>query len=239
LDQLAIVCRLVPLQKRDEPEVAPVDWKYKHFAEAAIFPADRQIVHQAILAFANDWLAGWKVAATPEGIEARGRSAGHMATARFRTEPVSGGSKVVVALAVERASPLGFMLVDVGGYYNRQIFKWLRALPWWIQQAAQAQVETGQSVPPPPPMPKPSRGADLFMGCALSVFLLGVGMLMIAALVGLLTGNLFIAGGSGTMVYGLWARVLSAIFLLFFGWFFLGLWRSKKGKRGSGWLPPP
>ncbi len=32
---------------------------------------------------------------------------------------------MTVELAVERVGPLGFMLFDVGGYYNGQIARWL------------------------------------------------------------------------------------------------------------------
>jgi hypothetical protein len=35
---------------------------------------------------------------------------------------------------VERAGPTGFMLFDVGGYYNIQIRKWLDAIQSAIQR---------------------------------------------------------------------------------------------------------
>jgi hypothetical protein len=168
-----------------------MDWKYKHFAQEAVFQAEPEIVYGAVRDFAADWLADWKLSETPDGLEARGRSAGHIATAKFRIEPTAGGTKVAVALQVERASSLGFMLVDVGGYYNGQIYKWLQALPWWVQQrliaATQAERQPGQTAPTEPPMPKPSRGADLLAGCVVIFILLGFGVYFIAALVGLLT----------------------------------------------------
>jgi hypothetical protein len=216
-----------------------MSWKYQQFAQEAVFQAEREIVCQAVRAFAGDWLADWKVSETPDGLEARGYSAGHLATARFRIESGAVGTKVAVELQVERASPLGFMLVDVGGYYNGQIRKWLQALPWWVQQK-QTQGQAGEAVPAGPPMAKPSPGPNLFMGCVLLFVVLGVCVYAIAALVGLLTGNLYIPGrgSGGTVVHGMWARILSAIILLFLGWIALRIWKPKR-RNGSGWLPPP
>lgn len=221
-----------------------MDWKYEHFAQEAVFQAEREIVYEAVRAFAQDWLAGWSLSETPDGLETKGLSAGHRATATFRFEPASGGTKVTVELQVERASGLGFMLVDFDGYYDGQIRKWLQALPWWVQQKQNAASESkgrpGQAAPAGPPIPNPSRVAELFLGCVVISFLLGVSIFAIAALIGLLTGNLFLAGrGSSSTIHRLWARISSAIILLFFGWVAFRIWKPKKGNRGTGWLPPP
>src|SRR5579859_6063684 len=112
-----------------------MDWKHKHFAQEAFFEAEPDIVNDALRAFARAWLADWAVAETPDGLEATGRSGLHAATATFRIEPAPVGTKVTVTLLVERASrTMGFMLFDVGGFYNGQLRKWLQALPWWVQQ---------------------------------------------------------------------------------------------------------
>jgi hypothetical protein len=225
-----------------------MDWKYKHFAQEAFFPAGPDIVNDAVRGFARDRLAGWNVAETPDGLEVKGRSAYHAETATFRIESAPGGTKVTVTLLVERASRLGgFMLFDVGGYYNGQLRQWLQALPWWIQQRLAATTpsagEPGQAAPARPPMPKPSPAANLFFGCVFLFVTLGLLVYFIAALVGLLTGNLFLAGrgSGGTMIHGMWARILSAGILTFFGWIAFRIWKpkAKQRNRGSQWLPPP
>jgi hypothetical protein len=68
---------------------------------------------------------GWAITDTPDGFTAQGSSFAHHAIANFHIQAAPGGTKVAVELLVERASPMGFMLVDVGGYYNIQIRKWL------------------------------------------------------------------------------------------------------------------
>ena len=108
-----------------------MDWKDKHFHQEMVFQAPRETVLEAARAFAGESL-GWQIADTADGFEARGYSAAHQATARFRIAPASRGTKVQVELLVERASPLGFMLFDVGGYYNRQIRKWLEGIQWHV-----------------------------------------------------------------------------------------------------------
>ena len=90
-----------------------MDWKYKHFTQEAVFQAEREPVVEAARAFAAEALAGWKISDTADGFEARGRSAGHETTAKVQIEPAPGGTKVAVTLLVERASALGFMLVDI------------------------------------------------------------------------------------------------------------------------------
>ena len=72
---------------------------------------------------------GWQIADTPDGFTdgftAEGYSFSHRAIAKLRIQSAAGGTKVAVELLVERASSLGFIFVDVGGYYNIQIRKWL------------------------------------------------------------------------------------------------------------------
>ncbi len=105
-----------------------MDWKYKHFHQEAVFDASRERVLDATRNATSHSLDGWHIANRSDGFIARGHSAAHAATATFHVEPVSGGMKVAVELLVERASPMGFMLIDIGGYYNGQIRKWLSAI---------------------------------------------------------------------------------------------------------------
>jgi hypothetical protein len=93
------------------------------------FPAPPQAVVFAARRFADQALAGWAVQATAEGFDASGESAFHHAVAHFRFVAIPNGTKVDVELLVERASAVGgFMLVDIGGYYDSQLWKWLWAI---------------------------------------------------------------------------------------------------------------
>ena len=101
-----------------------MDWKYKHFHQERVFPAPRDVVFEAARAFMAESL-GWQVTNTPDGFTAQGYSFFHRAIANLRIQSAAGGTKVAVELLVERASSLGFMVFDVGGYYSIQIRKWL------------------------------------------------------------------------------------------------------------------
>jgi hypothetical protein len=74
---------------------------------------------------------------------------------------------------------------------------------------------------------KPS--AYIFNGCLVFIvvmFALYFLITFICAVVGLLTGNLYLLGRGGTLaLHGIWARILSALILLF--GVFLG-WRIKR-----------
>ena len=103
-----------------------MDWKYKHFNQEAIFKASRQSVLEAARAVVAESLGG--IEDTTDGFVARGYSAWHAARATFRITPTPNGTKVAVALLVERAAMRGYMLFDVGGYYNGQIDKWFSGI---------------------------------------------------------------------------------------------------------------
>ena len=225
-----------------------MDWKYKHFTQEADFQTEPEIVLEAVRAFAKDWLGDWKVSETSDGIEAHGYSGLHMATAMFHISPTAGGAKVTVEMQVQRASGRGFMLVDIGGFYKGKISNWLLALPWWVhQKQAEATHSEGQplaELPGKPPVPQMSPGLNRFLGCGVIaiviIFALWVVINFISAIVGLVTGNLYLIGRGGELVlHGRWARIVSALILLFFGWIAFRIWKPKDRNRGSGWLPPP
>src|SRR5205823_13285252 len=83
---------------------------------------------------------GWKITDTSDGLTAQGCSFSHRGIANLQIQSAAGGAlsesgtKVAVELLVERASGRGFMLFDVGGYYNIQIRKWLDGIQWSIHQ---------------------------------------------------------------------------------------------------------
>ena len=112
-----------------------MDWKYEHFYQERVFPAPRDVVVEAARRFMAE-SPGWQITDTADGFTAEGDSFAHHAVGTFRIQADGGGTKVAVELLVERVSPLGFMLVDVGGYYNIQIRKWFDGTQETIHQKA-------------------------------------------------------------------------------------------------------
>jgi hypothetical protein len=103
-----------------------MDWKYKHFDQEAIFKA----LPGSVLEAARASVAGSLEAIedTPGGFVARGYGAWHAEIATLRVTPVPEGTKVAVELLVERAAMRGYMLFDIGGYYNGQIDQWFSSI---------------------------------------------------------------------------------------------------------------
>lgn len=200
-----------------------MDWKYKHFCQQRVFPAPRDVVLEAARAVMAESL-GWQLTDATQGFTASGSSFAHGAVANFRIQSTAGGTKVDVELLVERAGFHGFMLVDVGGYYNIQIRKWLDAIQWAVRQKL-----TGHEAPAHPPVQPPNKAAAcLFNGCLMFIVVtFGLWFLVtfICAAFGLVTGHLYLLGRSGTLaVHGMWGRVISALILLFGAWI---VWRIK------------
>jgi len=211
-----------------------MDWKYKHFNQERVFPAARDLVFEAARTFMAESL-GWQVRETPDGLTARGYSFTHHAIANLHLQsaPASGSSesetRVAVELLVERVGWRGFMLVDVGGYYNIQIRKWLDGIQWSLQQALTGGNDESTN---PLVLAENKRSAYIFNGCLVFIvvtFGLYFIVTFISAWVGLLTGNLFLLGKGSLTIHGMWARVLSALILMFI--VFLG-WRIKQLSAG-------
>src|SRR6476659_7120431 len=99
-----------------------MDWRYKHFNQEAVFKASPESVLEAARPVMAESLEG--IENTTDGFIARGHSAWHAAIATFRSMPAPNGTKLTVELLVERAALRGYMLFDVGSYYNGQIDKW-------------------------------------------------------------------------------------------------------------------
>jgi len=174
-------------------------------------------------------MLGWKITDTVHGFTAEGSSFAHRSIADFRFESSGEGTRAVVDLKVERAGGAGFMLFDVGGYYNIQIRKWLDGLQAGIHQTLTGSQE--QTLVPPPPA-RSKVGACLFNGCLgfiVVVFGLWILVNLICAFVGLISGTLYLWGKGGTIVvHGVWARIISALILL--GAAFV-IWRIKRKRR--------
>ena len=197
-----------------------MDWKYKHFHQERVFPGTRDVVLDAARTFMAESL-GWQITNTPEGFSAQGYSFSHPAIANLRIQSAAdgasseSGTRVAVELLVERAGWRGFMLLDVGGYYNIQIRKWLDGVQWALHQKL-----TGSHDESTNPLVlaanKPS--AYIFNGCLVFIvvtFALYFLVTFISALVGILTGHLFLLGRGSLIIHGVWARILSALILMF------------------------
>jgi hypothetical protein len=198
-----------------------MDWKYKHFHQERFFPAARDDVTEAARAFMGESL-GWKVTDTPDGFTAQGSSFSHGAIANLRIQSAAGGAssesgtRVAVELLVERAGWRGFMLFDVGGYYNIQIRKWLDGVQWSLHQKLTGTHDESTN---PLVLAQNKPAACIFNGCLVFIvvtFALYFLVTFICAVVGLLTGHLYLLGRGGTLgIHGIWARIVSALILMF------------------------
>ena len=208
-----------------------MDFKYKHFRQQRLFPAGREQIFAAARAVMIESV-GWSVTKeTSDGFTAEGSSFGHAGVANIHIGSSAGGTVVDIELRVERAGFSGFMLFDVGGYYNIQIRKWLDAIQTSIHQQV-----TGQALPVAPPLqPRNKTTACAFNGCLILIAIsFGIYFLVtfVSAVIGLTTGHLVLLGRNGNInVNGLAARLISALILLFGAWI---IWRIlKKPRRRS------
>ena|SRR5436190_1160866 len=192
-----------------------MDWKYKHFHQERAYPAPRELVFEAARTFMAESL-GWQVTDTPEGFTAQGYSFLHRAIANLHLQSAANGTRVAVELLVERASSRGFMLFDVGGYYNIQIRKWLDGIQWSIHQKLTGSHDESTN---PLVLAQNKPSAYIFNGCLVFIcvtFALYFLVTFICAVVGLATGNLYLLGRGGTLViHGIWGRMVSALILMF------------------------
>ena len=118
------------------------------------------------------------------------------------------------------------MLVDVGGYYNIQVRKWLDGVQWSLQQKLTGTHDESTN---PLVLAQKKPRAYIFNGCLLFIvvsFALYFVVTFISAVVGLLTGNLYLWGRGGTIaIHGIWGRIVAALILIF-GAFLV--WRIKQ-----------
>src|ERR1041384_236378 len=207
-----------------------MDWKYKRFRQARVFPAPRDVVSSAARSFMTESRA-WQIADATDGLSAQGYSFSHRAIANVRIHEGTDGTAVDIDLLVERAGATGFMLFDVGGYYSIQIRKWFDGIQTLIHQQL-----SDSGIASTIPLPKRSNrtASCLFNGClAFMVIVFGLWLAtnLVCAMIGLMTGHLVLLGKHENIhVYGVWARVISALILLFGAW--IG-WRVMKGRAVS------
>jgi len=191
-----------------------MDWKYKHFHQERVFPAPRDVVTEAARTFMRESL-GWQITETPDGFTAEGVSFSHKAIAHLQFQSVGDGTRVAIELLVERAGWRGYMLFDVGGYYNIQIRKWLDGIQWSIHQRLTGTRDESTN---PLVLAENKPAAYIFNGCLMFIVaMFGLYLLVtfICAVVGLITGTLYLWGRGGTLViHGILARIVSGLILL-------------------------
>src|SRR5215471_15428706 len=206
-----------------------MDWKYKHFHQEKVFAAPRDLVLEAVRGYVTQTL-GWKIAETETELTGEGQCFLHRAIVNFRLDPAGSETKVIVDLQVARAGSSGFMLWDVGGYYNIQIRKWFEGIQWLIHQRL-----AGGEIQSAAPVPASNKySACVFNGCLgfiVVMFALWLVVNLICAIIGLLTGSLYLFGRGGTLVvHGIWARIISVLILAagaFIVWKMLGRRRER------------
>jgi hypothetical protein len=205
-----------------------MDWTFKHFHQERSFAAPQDAVAEAARKYFAESLA-WQVTAGAEGFNAEGYSFSHkcLVTLRFPTDGAS--TKMVVDLAVKRAGGRGFMLFDVGGYYNLQVRHWLDGTQANVHSILSPQASTSSNPVPAPLASNNKSTACLFNGCIgfiVAMFALYVLVTVIEAMIGLITGHLYLFGRGGTIVIeGMAGRITSALITMFI--LFI-VWRIKK-----------
>lgn len=206
-------------------------WKNKHFDREAVFQEQPRLVFEAARSFAAESLAGWRITDTADGFEARGNSASHSATAKFRVEPTPSGTKVAVTLLVERAGLLGFMLYDIGGYYDGQIRKWLEGIQRRLHQGATSATRQDSLQQERRAIPKATGTRPLYVGCMVALLVFPFLLFCVTSVIGLITGHLYLFGRRGETINGPLARIISGIFLAVVVLIVLSMFKSRKRAR--------
>jgi hypothetical protein len=216
--------------------------EYQQFDGQAEFQADPGIVREAIRDFAGNWLAGWKLSEAPDGIEATGQSGGHNATAIFLIVPAVSGASLALTLKVEQGGQAESAWGDGDEDYDNLVRKWLEALPWWVQQ---------KQTPPPQPadleekifipeLPKRRRRiGDILASSFLILWLLVITLYALAALIGLVTGELKLPSkrtGDLVTTQGWAARIVSVVILAIYGSIVSSIWKWRKKHKGKPWF---
>src|SRR2546423_615694 len=84
-----------------------------------------------------------------------------------------------------------------------------------------------------PAVPQHTWAGTLFGGCLIGTFILFILTYFISAVIGLLTGYLYLPGrgsASGT-IHGPWARIISGIILMVFAWILVRVLRNRRKSR--------
>ena len=96
-----------------------------------------------------------------------------------------------------------------------------------VSATKQESVEQGKQT-----APKHTWAGALFGGCLIATLILGTLTYFISAVIGLLTGYLYLPGrGHGGTIQGAWARIISVIILTIFAWILVWAVRNRRKRR--------
>lgn len=205
-----------------------MDWKYSHFRQQQTFPEPRETVLRAARQSVAEG-AQWAIADTATGFEAKGYSGFHTAVATFAFAQTGDGATMTVDLRVERASNFGFMLVDIGGYYDGQLGRWIEAVRQRVDDRF-----AGAAAAHPPRAGHARLFDTVFLILVLILGLAFVLNFVVFPLIALVTGNLYFIGrgAGGPPLHGVWARGVSVALLLLDAWIVYRVFGLRR-RRGS------
>lgn len=211
-----------------------MDWKYSHFRRAQRFAQPPEAVLAAARALVADELA-WRVTDTPNGFEAQGSSFLHAATARFQIMEADAGATLTIELQVERLSTWGYMLVDIGGYYDGRLRTWFEAIDDRLAGRTPSPVGLRRTA-----AGRVFSGVILASLCIMALWF--VAAFVVLPAIGLVTGVLYVPPGRGSgadlTLHGPWARIVSAAILGVDGLIAYRTFRSRTPKRPRILYPP-
>ena len=82
--------------------------------------------------------------------------------------------------------------------------------------------------------PSANKVGSIFIGCTLTVFLLGLLLYLLFAVIGLVSGTLYMPGRGGELtLHGMWARIVSGLILVGFAWILALIFRNRRRKRSE------
>ena len=80
--------------------------------------------------------------------------------------------------------------------------------------------------------PKNRLAGSLLGGCLIGTLILATLIYFISAVIGLLTGYLYLPGrGHSETIHGVWARIISVMILMFFAWIIVWVLRNRRKSR--------
>lgn len=212
-----------------------MNWTYKRFDQKKIFQESPELVSEAARAFVES-REGWQITNTTDGFETKGTSFSHSETAKFRIVPIDSGTKVTITLFVQRAGAFGFMLFDVGGFYNGQLRRWLENIEQNLHQKDSSVQSLSEK-------PKTGAASKFLIGCfglIFAVFALCWLVQSVFAVIGIFTGSLYLLlskNAHETTLHGIAARIVAGIILAFDSFVIFSIFRKRKKDRPERLYP--
>jgi len=96
-----------------------------------------------------------------------------------------------------------------------------------ISATTQESVEQGKQA-----APINRRAGALFGGCLIATLILATGIYFISAVIGVLTGHLYLPGrGHSETIHGAWARIISVLILMVYAWIVVWVLKNRRKSR--------